>query len=61
MKNRYGLLEVKEHPWQINTEMMLGSGKKEKKKKKAKKKGKKGENQFDIIKKEAKLDLLKQK
>jgi len=57
MINRYGLLEVKEHPWMLDVDKMLNPSSKEKKKK-GKKKGKK-DDKFDIIKKEAKLDLLK--
>lgn len=63
MINRYGHLEAKEHPWMIDVSHILHKQdkSKEKEKKKKKKKGNKGESKFDIIKKEAKLDLLKQK
>ena len=62
MINRYGFLEEKELPWMINIEHTIkDSQKKKDKKKKKKKKGNKGESKFDMIKKEAKLDLLNQK
>lgn len=53
MKNRYGFLEKKEHPWTIDLLQEEGKPKKEKKKK-----GDPAEGKMDRIKLEAKKDLI---